>query len=394
MNQPLPIFDLRTLDLAGLRAWLDRQLVRWSTDPVFLQRCRVRDLRRAHPELRRLEAEYARARRADAASEHGPRLWEIERQLHNTGRAIDGLTDALAQAEPDRRRSLAAKRAAFAARRQALEAEQAALSQASPERQQLLRARAALDRLRSAIGLDREDAALNELLTERGRGSGRAGSVFEEEALEVTRARIVPAVSADPSELHLLRTVRLGAAGVELDIVLVRRPGGPVEPVEVRAVIEAKRNINDLGHGFRRRQLDLAWLTGDQGSYDPAEQRTGFFDTGHFDRPAVHWQEGRPFVFAPGSFRRFARVSSGYFRDGLYLITRAGPVWGLSAAALARVAAAVSTDEMWNPNDEAYLTRLFNWARSLPGSLETPDVLPLFTDDPARARQLIVLELL
>ena len=105
-------------------------------------------------------------------------------------------------------------------------------------------------------------------------------------------------------------------------------------PVEVLAVVEAKRNINDLGHGFLRRQIDLAWLTGDRAAYDPAEHRTGVFDAGHFDRPAAHWQDGRAFVFAPGSFSRFARDDSGHFRDGLWLVTRAGPVWGLSGAAL------------------------------------------------------------
>ena len=39
-------FDLRSLDLEGFRGWLDRQLVRWREDPVFLQRARIRDLRR------------------------------------------------------------------------------------------------------------------------------------------------------------------------------------------------------------------------------------------------------------------------------------------------------------------------------------------------------------
>jgi hypothetical protein len=176
-----------------------------------------------------------------------------------------------------------------------------------------------------------------------------------------------------------------------LDIAIVRRPGGPDEPVEVLAVIEAKRNINDLAHGFLRRQIDLAWLTGDRTAYEPAEHRTGTFDTGHFNRPAVHWEDRQAFLFAPDSFRRFKRDARGYFRDGLYLITRAGPVWGLSGAALARVAAAVSTDETWDPEDEAYLGRLFEWAKSLAGPVETPDLLQLYANDPARAGKLIIL---
>src|SRR5213076_407562 len=96
---------------------------------------------------------------------------------------------------------------------------------------------------------------LTELQTARGRGSGRAGTAFEDEALALTRSVVLPEVSADPAGHHILRTVRLGAAGVELDQVLVRRTGGSDEPVEVLAVVEVKRNINDLAHGFRRRQI-------------------------------------------------------------------------------------------------------------------------------------------
>lgn len=380
----LEVNDLRTLDLAGFRRWLDPQLARWATDPVFVQRSRIRDLRKAHPELRQLEAAHARAVRADAESEHGPRLRKIAGQLHDVDKALSGLADALARADPDRGPSLAAKREAFAARSRVLEEERSALSRASPQRQELLRVTAALEELRSAIGLDREEAELARLTTTRGRGSGRAGSAFEDEAVEITRARLLP---ADASGLHLLRTVRLGAAGVELDIVVVRRPDGPDEPVEVAGIVEAKRNINDLAHGFRRRQIDLAWLTGDQSAYDPLEHRTGTFDAGHFDRPSAHWQDGYAFLFAPDSFARFRRDESGHFRDGLSLVTRAGPVWGLSGAALARVAAAVSTDETWDPDDEAYLGRLFAWAKSLAGPVETPDVLRLYAD---RGRQLVV----
>jgi len=391
VSDPLPTFDLRSLDLAGLRRWLDLHLARWASDPVFVQRSHISDLRRAHPELRTLEADHARAVRADAESEHGPRLREIERQLYQKGKAIAGLTDALNRSPVEKQAALVAKRDAFSARQRDLEEEQTALSQASPERQDLLRATAGLEQLRKSIGLDREEARLNELLMSRGRGAGRAGNAFEDKALEVTRTRILPTVAPDPTSVHLLRTVRLGAAGVELDIAIVRRPGGPDEPVEVLAVVEAKRNINDLTHGFLRRQIDLAWLTGDRAACDPAEHRTGTFDTGHFDRPAVHWEDRQAFLFAPDSFRRFKRDASGYFRDGLYQITRAGPVWGLSGAALARVSAAVSKDETWDPNEEAYLGRLFDWAKSLGGPVETPDLLQLYGNDPERAGQLVIL---
>jgi hypothetical protein len=384
-------FDLRTLDLAGFRRWLDTLLARWANDSVFVQRSRIRDLRRAHPHLWTLEYVHRRADAADAESEHGLRLREIERALYDGGRALSGLTGALSRADPPRRPAVEAKRGAFAERQRALQAEHAELARSSPERQQLLRATATLNRLRAEIGLDREEARLAELQTTRGRGSGRAGTAFEEEAHTLSRSIILSEVSADPAGLRILRTVRLGAAGVELDQVVVRRTGGTDDPVEALAAIEAKRNINDLAHGFRRRQIDLTWLAGDRPAYDPAEHRTGVFDAGHFDRPAAHWQDGEPFVFAPNSFARFARdPQTGYFLDGLYLVTRAGPIWGLSAAALAQVAARVATDESGNPDDDVYLLRLFDWARSLARPVETPDVLKLYTADAGRVRRLLV----
>ena len=90
--------DLRTLDLAGFRRWLDLQTVRWQTDPAFVQRVRIRSLRMANPQTcehwreigvrpgRRMQ----RHRRQPVAA--------LERKLHATEKAIAGLTDALASA--------------------------------------------------------------------------------------------------------------------------------------------------------------------------------------------------------------------------------------------------------------------------------------------------------
>lgn len=380
--------DLRTLDLPGFRRWLDLQSARWQSDPVFVQRARIRDVRRAHPELRDLEAVHRQAARTDAATAQAPRLVELDRERHNADKAIAGLTEALARIDPALRAGLEAKREAFLLRKGALEQERAALVESSPERRALLRVAGELDRLRAAIGLDHEEARLAELQTGRGRGAGRAGAKFEAEALALTHRSILPELGRDG--LHVLRTVRLGAAGVELDLAVVRRIGAD-EPVEVLAVVEVKRNINDLAHGFLRRQIDLAWLTRDEGKYDPAEHRTGMFPTGHFDRPAVHWDDDRPFVFDPDSFRRFTRDGqTGLFLDGLYLVTRAGPIWGLSGAAQAQISARVATDEDWNPANEECVGRLFDWCRTLAGPVETPDVLRMYTESAERARYLLV----
>jgi hypothetical protein len=382
--------DLRHIDLAGFRRWLGEHLARWEREPVFAQRALIRDLRRAHPQVRRLERELRFAAESDAASPHAPRLREIDRDLGHAAKAIDGLSRALGEAPPQKQPALREKLTAFREKLAALEAERAELVRSSPERQALLRLAAELDSLRRETGLDREEARLRQLLTERGRQSGRSGESFEAQAATVTRGHILPGLAA-AGDLRLFRGVTLGAARTEFDQLVVRAPGGG-GPVEVLAVVEAKRNVNDLAHGFARRQEDLAWLTGERDRYDPAEYRTRAFPAGHFDRPAGHRQDGETFALAPGSFRRFTRdPAAGLFLDRLYLVTRDGPVWGLSAAALNRIGYRVATDAGWDPESESGLRRLFDWGRSLAGPFETPDLLALFAATPERARQVLVL---
>jgi len=111
-----------------------------------------------------------------------------------------------------------------------------------------------------------------------------------------------------------------------------------ITPEQVLAVVEVKRNLNDLAHGFGLRQENLAWLTGDTAHYDPGQCRTTYFRSGHFDREAIHQQDGDSFVFARSSFSRFRRdPAAGLFLDRLCFITRAGTMWGVSTAALARL---------------------------------------------------------
>lgn len=381
--------DLRAVGPDGFRPWLDRHLFRWGRDPVFRQRAAIRDLRRAYPDLRRLEADHRRAARANAESPAFARLSALEREAENARRAVAGLTRALDAASPERQPGLAAKLDAFRQAARAAAIEHAALTQASPERQALIAARVALAQLRETIGLDRAEEQLAALLAGRGRRAGRSGESFEDVAADLARRCIAPDV-ADGGDVRLLRRVRLGTAGAEFDILVVRVPGEG-RPVEVLAAVEAKRDINGLAHGFRRRGADLAWLTGDTGSYDPAAHCTHRFPTGHFDRPAEHREGGETFRFAPESFKWFRRdPAAGEFWDRLYLVTRWGPLWGLSPPALAKVAARVASDEDWHPDDPASEAALFAWCRSLAGPVESPDVLRLFAADPGRARQVLL----
>jgi hypothetical protein len=330
----------------------------------------------------------------DAASPAFARLRRLEQELTGTGKAIAGLTAARKRATPEKATVLQQKLEAFQARQQALREEQAELIRSSPPRQDRLRLDAEWQRLRSAVGLDREEARLAQLLKQQGRRSGRSGEAFERLAPTLTRTHILPDLLRDSEtseDLLVLRGVTLGAARVEFDQLVVRRPGGGSQPVEVLAVVEVKRNLNDVAHGFRRRQEDLAWLTGDTDRYDPGSHRTRTFPSGHFDRVAVHRDGGEAFVFARSSFRRFRREpGGGWFLRRLYFLTRPGTMWGVSSAALARIGFRVATDERWEPDSDAYLGKLRRWCQSLAEPIETPDVLRLYTAARGRGHQVLL----
>jgi hypothetical protein len=390
-------FDLRGLDLAGFRRWLDGHLARWQNDPVFVQRTRIRDLRRAHPDLHALEEEHRRATRAEAASPQSPRLRRLEQELLDTGKAVAGLTAAQERATPERRPTLQQKLDDFQEKRRALQEEQARLIASSPPRQTLLRVNGEVQRLRSAVGLDREEARLDALRRRHGRHSGRAGASFEEVARALAWGSIVPDLlrgnrrDGAVQRLRVLPGVTLGAARTEFDQLVIRLPLHGGRPVEVLAVVEVKRNLNDLAHGFRRRQEDLAWLTGAAGRYDPALFRTRHFRSGHFDRAAVHEHEGETFLFTRQSFRRFRRdPATDLILDRLYFVTRTATLWGVPTAALARIGFRVATDERFEPDSDSYLRRLWRWCQALAGPVETPDVLRMYSSTPKRGRQVLL----
>ncbi|WNG24550.1 hypothetical protein F0U62_11350 [Cystobacter fuscus] len=388
--------DLRGLDLEGFRRWLGQQLSRWEVDPAFAQRARIRDLRQAHPELQALERTLRQALAADEASPQAERLSQLEEELSRADKAIAGLSAALARmTDAEKLSGSRHKLAAFQSRRQALLREQASLIHASPERRELLRVREELEQLRSRLGLERAEAELAELSRDQGLRSGHAGQSFEQQVLPLTWRFIVPELlrRGDAARLRVLRGVGLGAARTELDQLIIRQPRRPGQPVEVLGMVEVKRNLNDLAHGFRHRQENLAWFKGEAGHYDPGLYRTRHFRSGHFDREAVHEQDGERFVFSRDSFRHFRREPGiGLFLRRLYFITRGGTLSGVSTAALARIRHRVATDARWRQRGDASLGELLRWCQSLAEPLEAPDVLRLYGSIPARARQVLVLE--
>lgn len=388
-------WDVRELDLAGFRRWLAHHLERWERDPVFAQRERIRNLRQRHPRLIALEKQHRRAAAADSATASHARLQQLATELVDAEKAIAGLTAAAREAAPEKREAVERKLESFHARRRLLRAEHMELIQQNPQRQALMWLEQELQQLRESIGLERAQQTLARLEKERGRRSGHRGRCFEHRTAQLIAAELVPELMRGATEgssegLQVLHGVTLGAARLELDHLVIRQ-SNEEEVAEVVAIIEAKRNINDMAHGFRRRQENLAWLTGDAAGYDPRAYRTGWFVSGHFERAAVHRQGERQFRFTRHSFRHFRRdPTSGLFLDRLYWITRRGPIWGLSSAALHRVGYRIASDRRWDPDDDKYLLQLMQWCRRLCHPTEAPDVLRSYQSTEQRARQILL----
>ncbi|WP_164103288.1 hypothetical protein [Candidatus Laterigemmans baculatus] len=393
-------FDVRQLDAAEFPDWLRRHQARWERDAAFAQRARLRDLRRSCPSLLQLERELRRATAAEAATASHARRQTLERAASGAEQAIAGLTNALARAAPEDRTRLAEKLESFHARQRTLRSQQEQLTAASPELQNLLRLRDQLHALRADCGVEEVEAELARLERVRGQGTGRSGSTFEHQAESLIEQAILPDLSPPSGEVAILRGVTLGAARLELDAVVVRQPADPAAAVEVLAVVEVKRNLNDLAHGFRHRQENLAWLTGDSAAYDPAAYdpavydagayRTRRFIRGHFDRPAVHSQAGVDYLFTRESFRGFRRDAvTSLFLDSLYLLTRPGAIWGMPSKALNRLSHRLASDPELDLAEASAVERLLRWCHRQTHDLETPDVLRMYGSSESRARQIL-----
>ncbi|MBW3630132.1 MAG: hypothetical protein KY464_12640 [Gemmatimonadetes bacterium] len=249
-------FDLRTADPLSFRTWLESELPRWRRDPSFTGQERARELRRAHPALGSLEAEWRRAVAANEASLSYAEMEALGRELAGAARGIAWLTRAAAEAPPPGNDALTTKLRGFERRERELRERIASLLAESPERREALRLGAELSTVLEKTGVAAEEARLAELLAERGRRSTQVGRDFEEEALEATLRNVAGDLGEDPASLRILRGVKLGAAALELDQLLVRR-GEPGQPVEVLAMVEVKSSPNDIGAGFR-------WTTSDR----------------------------------------------------------------------------------------------------------------------------------
>jgi hypothetical protein len=372
--------------LGEFREWLAARIAEQQHSPAFVQQCRVRELVRAHRDaLHHHKDTVRRARLAYEASPQRDRLERLAARLAGLERAVDGLTRAVAEGQADPR-----KLADFRAERDGTRVEFVALSHSLAERVQLDAAEAALDRLREEIGLAAAETELATLRRQRGGRLVKSGRRFEGIAEEAAWKLLVPALLPVPGPVVYLSGVTLGIARAELDGVFVAVPSQETEAVEVLALVEAKRNINDVGKGFRTRQENLAWLTGERGGYDAEAYRTRTFAAGHFDRPAHHTQGGRTYRFDPTSFRRFERdARTGDFLGGLCFVVEDRPLVGIGTPQLGRLMHRLAADLDFDLHSDATIRRYHAQVRAMSHGLQTRDVLELYASEASYARQIV-----
>lgn len=356
------------------RGWLLQRVREQEHNAVFQQKRRIQAILRTHRDtLRPLEKEAETARAAYEQSPHFELIERLLQQIHRLQRGVDGLRVAV-----DEGRARPEKLAAHQNALQQREAELALAVSRCRERDAWERAAEELSQRRAVLGVTSEESELARLQRHRGRRSGAVGERFEqiaETALCESLNSFWP--EASPRSV-VLRGVTLGAAQTELDFVIGQIvPGRP--EIDVLAIVEAKRNINDVVTGFLQRQRNIGWLTRDETSYDPAVFRTQSFPTGHFDRPATHRQGRDEYVLTSDSFRRFHRDrGTGWFLDRLYFVTRLRPLLGVTTLELARIMNRVATRPEFDENDPQHVARLLEWSRTFVSRSQTCDVLRMY----------------
>ena len=142
-------------------------------------------------------------------------------------------------------------------------------------------------------------------------------------------------------------------------------------------------------HGFVRRQIDLAWLTGDWARYDATAQRTGHFRTGHSTGRRC---TGRTIA---DSFAHPARFAGLLARHSVGLFPGSPPPGVAGRAGCGCVECGRTPDRVC----ASRRTRIGTWpTRSMSAGYwigvgcwrsqcRTPDVLRLYTSGNRRSRQ-------
>ncbi|MCA9049993.1 MAG: hypothetical protein KDA89_14755 [Planctomycetaceae bacterium] len=378
--------------LPEFRDWLQQRIDSAADGELFRRRCHARDLQKAHQ--RRLSYRRGRLQAAQQAWESCGEFSELQPladRRDSLRKAVAGLTQAV-----EENRASADKLRSFEQQLTETQSAYETLFRSSAAAQRLKQAEESFEKLCSDIGLTESLQHIEEVAAEIGTAAGRAGDRFEEVSAVAVRELLCPLFQEESADVLVIHGATLGCARGEFDHLIVA-DRGEHQPAEVMAVVEAKRNINDIAHGFRLRQENLAWFVNDPAGFDPDQYRTGTFPDGVFCGPVYHETDDadgrRRLKFDASSFRKFQRPDvQGYRTDRLCFVTQRRRLLGITSAALSRLLFLVATDTRYSLGNDYRLNisdrRLRELQSELTGEsqpMQAGDVLRLYTrsDDSA-----------
>jgi len=224
--------------------------------------------------------------------------------------------------------------------------------------QEYERAMAEYSKIAAEVGLTSAQQFQTDAQKDSGSGRNNRGKSFESQAVEIVRNCLLPYLAEKHNvpveEMIIVQNIRLGMASAngstaEIDSFVCIRNGACPKPkgthVIVLAIVEVKRNPDDIGHAFVNYQAPLAWLTGTSDPTDTARWICKTYPKGIFDRPFIQVHQNEPLVFTQDSFKKLRsrpitsimppdmqssfEASTGsklHFVDDLYFIVKDGPI--------------------------------------------------------------------
>ncbi|NUM33478.1 MAG: hypothetical protein HUU50_02960 [Candidatus Brocadiae bacterium] len=383
--------DFFSMSIEDFSLWLQKQVTRQSTDLDFAKRSEIRDL---HSQYRnQFYPLWGALKKAQSEWQgSGKRLaWEfLEKKILGSQKAIEGLSQAIEKKMGEKRLECIAKLELYQKDLECLKKEQKIMLDSLAEKHALDKAEKELWNFKEKIGLNQKEKELEDILYAQAQRTTSAGANFEALSREAIEKHIIPSVAKNltkeqKASLRILSNVTLGCARAEIDYLVVL----PDEKnTRVLAIIEVKRNINDIAWGFLIKQENIAWFTGDVNAYSAESYRTHIFQEGHFNKVVYHEEEGKRLSFDQSSFAAFKREGK-YFIDDLFFITDARPLLGMLSSDYRKFIYRISTDMNFDLENKEYLQDLLAWIRSFISPIQTRNILELYATRETWAKQIV-----
>ncbi|MCA9130513.1 MAG: hypothetical protein KDB22_25670 [Planctomycetales bacterium] len=375
------------MTLEQFREWLNERIAEASNQELFRLRCWIRDTRSASKrQLRDRQKRLEAARAVFEQSKQFIELQQASREVESLQKGVIGLSAAVEEGRAKREKLHEFQRRMKVAEQRLVEAER---NQDNQAKRRLDRAVKSWNRLQEELGLAEAETKLDQLGDQLGTASSSAGVRFEAISSQAAQKYIIPDLQLADHNPFVLHGVTLGCPRGELDQIVVTI--GEKNIAKVHAVVEAKSNINDLAHGFRVRQENLAWFAGDPQGFDVQMYKNDKFTSGMFGNEIVtHQEHGRTFAFDSTSFDMFRNMDHPPYRlNGLYFVTENRPLLGLESGDLNRLMYRVATDFQLDIGSKLKLSRLYHWLLDFVKPVQSVDVLRLYAQEDQLAKHIL-----